>query len=167
MKTKLMLLVIMTLFIGTQLAQSKSPSLPTVEYSISGCEQDTAGTLTAEIWAISYADHGISCAFVDLTTNLIVTDITYGGEYTIFHSEIIDDFGIMDLGGCTFVEEGAGQNEWSLVATVDFVVPEGTRQARTYLEEASHPALSTSIWGEGTANDVDYGKVSRCRIKKK
>lgn len=164
-KMKITCAILSLLFIGAQLAQSKAPLLPDVEYSIE-CSQDTSDTLTAEIWVRSYADHGISCAFVDLTANLLVLDITYGQEYTVFTSGEIDDFGIVNFGGCSFIDDGVGQTEWSLVATVDFDTA-GAKQFRAFLDEPSNPSLITSIYGEGFARTIDYGKTAHCRISSK
>ena len=117
------------------------------------------GTSSVEIWVTSYAEHGISCAFVDLDANGPVTGITYGPDYTVLTGGDIVSGGVVNLGGCTLVPGGAGQApERSLVATVDF----DADNVVSLLDDPSNPSLRTSIYGEGFADGIEYGNARLC-----
>ncbi len=163
MKTIAMFLVLMFgVQSGSRITPQKVPPIPDAEYSV-GCTDDRGGIITVEVWVQSHSEHGISCAFVDITSNLSVVGIAHGDDFTVFNSGTIDNFGIVNLGGCSFAGGGTGlAPEWALVAEVDFATAKGV-PLRVFLEEPSHPILTTSIFGEGNAGTIGYGKTVVCR----
>jgi hypothetical protein len=102
---------------------------------------------------------GISCAFVDLISFVEVTevDFAYGYGFSVLQEGEWGEGGsVVNLGACTLESNGAGVlPKWVLVARVELIQQE--EDFCFGLQHAKDPYLTTSIYGSGYADPVDYG----------
>jgi len=144
------------------------PPVPCEE--VLGC----GSSVFVEIWVTKFSpdlapappyDPGIACAYVDLVSYVPVAaeiGFEYGAAFdagSAFESGTFDgDGGIMDLGACSTASGGVGLwPEWVLLARIELRQGQGEGLGFELQESA---LFSTSVFGEGSADPVDYGE--RC-----
>ncbi len=140
------------------------------------CETDLScgNPVFVEVWVTKFSpdvdaapphDPGIACAYVDLVSDVPVVaemGFAYGAAFDAgsgFESGAFDGTGgVLDLGACSTTAGGVGNwPEWVLLARVELEQTQGEPLGFSLQESAT---FSTSVWGQGPADPVDFG--DRC-----